>query len=602
MCGIMGAVLQRPAVGIIEAGLSQLTYRGYDSSGIATLDNQTITCLKKPGKLSVLSDNLARTPMPGNIGIGHTRWATHGKPTEANAHPHISGPIVLVHNGVIENDHFLRQELRQQGINLKSQTDSEVIAHLIHLALQTTSNTALAIRQTCQRLQGSYALVVMNTQDPNHLYAIKHQSPLVIGIGIEEHFVASDILALCGLTAQYQFLEEDDLAILTHGQCQIFDTSGHRVDRPISTVQAENLSSDKGAYRHHMMKEIHQQPEVIAKTYEHLKQSKTLQALVELMASDQISRCQIVACGTSYHAGLMAKSWLEWAGLPVDVEVASEFRYRQPLVLPNTVLLTISQSGETADTLAVLKQAHNLGFSYTATLCNVTTSQMVQHADFALITQAGPEIGVASTKSFTTALTALYQLALELATLKGVHTKDILAKHDLMLRHLPNHIQENLSLYEPINTMAIQFSDKAHSLFLGRGIYYPVALEGALKLKEISYIHADAYPAGELKHGPLALVDAQMPIISIVPNNPLLGKMLANLAEVKARGGVFFSLTDIPNPSQIPGQSVVAQHTNAMNSPFIYSVLLQLVAYAIADHKGTDIDQPRNLAKSVTVE
>jgi len=525
MCGIVGAIAQRNVVPILMEGLKRLEYRGYDSAGIAVLNKQQIQRLRVKGKVAKLVNALNNKPITGNTGIAHTRWATHGAPSEKNAHPHISkNNIAIVHNGIIENHEVLRKKLLNQGYKFNSQTDTEVVAHLIHKYSNKHQDFLTAVRQAVTQLTGAFALGIVNNDNPNEIIAARSGSPLVIGLGIEEYFIASDHLALLPVAQKFIYLEEGDIAHLTNNKVIIYDINNQKVKRKIHTHTASHDIAERGKYKHYMQKEIFEQPQAITNTLEgRLGKNKILNNIFGSQTKDifsKIKQVQIVACGTSFHAGLIARYWLEeLAGVPCQVEVASEIRYRKTIVQPNTLLVTISQSGETADTLAALKQAKKLGYKKTLTICNVPNSSLIRESDLALLTKAGPEIGVASTKAFTTQLTALFMLTI----LLGGPNKLV-----SQLKNLPNLIKKTLTLDKAIKNLAEQFAEKQHAFFLGRGSQYPVAMEGALKLKEISYIHAESYPAGELKHGPLALIDKEMPVIVVAPNNELLEKLISN--------------------------------------------------------------------------
>jgi glucosamine--fructose-6-phosphate aminotransferase (isomerizing) len=543
MCGIVGAVAHRIITPVLIEGLRRLEYRGYDSAGIAVISaNNEIDRIRSLGKIRELENLLAKMPVAGKVGIAHTRWATHGVPAERNAHPHLSrNAVAVVHNGIIENHNELRKSLEQQGFEFTSETDTEVIAHQIQFFIEQGHAILDAIRKTTNMLEGAYAIGVINTDNPNTLYAARHGSPLVVGLGDSENFIASDIFALVGETKRFIFLEDGDIAVLNTEDVHVFDKADHQVEREVNETKLSADSVERGHYRHYMQKEIHEQPVAVEKCLDgRIHAGKILPATFGLKAEqafDSIKAVQIVACGTSYHAGMVARYWMEdIAGIPCNVEVASEFRYRRNVVAPNTLFVTISQSGETADTLAALKEAKKLGYVHTLAICNVPESSIVRESDSNLMTRAGPEIGVASTKAFTTQLTALLLLVVALGRRNGLAPEEELRIVD-ELRRLPNQIRHALRLENEIERWAELFGDKEHALFLGRGAQYPVAMEGALKLKEISYIHAEAYPAGELKHGPLALIDSQMPVISVAPNNDLLEKLKSNLQEVHARGG-----------------------------------------------------------------
>ncbi|MBV5309192.1 glutamine--fructose-6-phosphate transaminase (isomerizing) [Chromatium okenii] len=610
MCGIVGAIAQRPVAAILLEGLRRLEYRGYDSAGIAVLAApEMLNRARTLGKVARLSEAVAAQPLPGTLGIAHTRWATHGAPATHNAHPHICRDrCAIVHNGIIENHETLRREQTAAGHRFTSDTDTEVVVHALYDALTAGADLIDAVRQVTAHLQGAYALGVIDTHDPEHLVAARQGSPLVIGVGFGEHFIASDVFALLPVTNRFIFLEEGDIAELTREQVRIWNRDGVLVERPVKTSAVNADAAERGAYRHFMLKEIFEQPQAIAATLEgrlladHVLPESFGNQAAALFA--QLQAVTIVACGTSYHAALVARNWIEAiAGLPCQVEVASEYRYRAHVVLPNTLFVTISQSGETADTLAALRLAQTSGYTTTLAICNVPESSLVRESDLVLLTRAGPEIGVASTKAFTTQLTALLLLTV---TLGRERRLDAAGEVQLvrLLRTLPSKIEAVLALDNQIAVLAEQFVDKQHTLFLGRGEQYPIAMEGALKLKEISYIHAEAYPAGELKHGPLALIDEEMPVVVVAPNNALLEKLKSNLEEVRARGGQLFVFADFQVPlDEGHGVTVIRlPETDNLLAPLVFTVPLQLLAYHVAVLKGTDVDQPRNLAKSVTVE
>ena len=612
MCGIVGAVAQRDVSRILLEGLRNLEYRGYDSAGLAIIDRDgNLWRRRAVGKVEQLAGQLDAQPLAGAIGVAHTRWATHGPPTEPNAHPHVSGlSVAVVHNGIIENHEDLRDRLIAEGYRFESETDTEVVAHMIHACMQRGLDLRDAVRATVADLRGAYALGVVCNSSPDVLVAARSGSPLVIGVGIGEHFIASDAAALLPVTRDFVFLEDGDVASLTRDRVDIINVSdGNAVSRPAKRSALSADAVDKAGFRHYMLKEIHEQPAVIGETLaERLLSDRLIDTLFGPEAKpllDAVQRVQIVACGTSYHAGLIARHWLEaYAGLACDVEVASEYRYRSHVVVPGSLFVVISQSGETADTLAALENARQEG-KHLATLaiCNVPESSLVRAADLTLMTHAGPEIGVASTKAFTTQLVALLLLVVELGRRRGMSSA---VEHELVdgLRALPAQLSSILALEPAIERLAVAFADKHHSLFLGRGAMYPVAMEGALKLKEISYIHAEAYPAGELKHGPLALVDSSMPVVTVAPDDVLLGKLKSNLQEVRARGGELFVFAD-QRIHMESGAGVTILPLPAASAPFsaiLYTVPLQLLAYHVALLKGTDVDRPRNLAKSVTVE
>ncbi len=608
MCGIVGAIAQRNVVPILLEGLQRLEYRGYDSAGLAVRgEDGALRRIRSVGKVARLQEMVAVTPTPGHLGIAHTRWATHGMPAERNAHPHMSGEkVAVVHNGIIENHAELRAELSAQGYAFSSETDTEVIAHLLAHILTTTPDLLEAVQEAVQRLVGAYALAVATPEDADRLVVARAGSPLVIGLGLGENFIASDVFALLPVTNRFVFLEEGDIAEITREGIRILDAEGNAMSRPERISQLSAATADKGPYAHYMLKEIFEQPAVIAETLEgRMHKGRLLEESFGHKAQQLFDATQgvhIIACGTSYHAGLVAKYWLEEVGVPCHVEVASEYRYRKVVVPDGTLFLSISQSGETADTLAALRGARQAGYVGSMTICNVPESSLTRESDVALMTRAGPEIGVASTKAFTTQLTALRLLVLALARRRGMSGEQE-ARLVEELQALPRQVEVVLELSDAIKGMAEAFGDKQHALFLGRGAFYPIALEGALKLKEISYIHAEAYPAGELKHGPLALVDASMPVICALPNDPLLEKVLSNLQEVRARGGELFLFSDKNVKIELDHyQNLTLADIFPSTAPIVYSVPLQLLAYHAAVLKGTDVDQPRNLAKSVTVE
>lgn len=609
MCGIVGAVAQRDVADILVEGLKRLEYRGYDSAGVALLNDGVIRRLRRVGKVQELADALAQAPMPGGTGIAHTRWATHGEPNENNAHPHMSGEqIAVVHNGIIENHESLRRELEGVGYRFDSDTDTEVIAHLIEFELRECSDLLTAVQRARRKLVGAYGTVVVNKNNPEKIVVARSGSPLVVGLGIGENFVASDQLALLPVTRRFMFLEEGDVAEITRTHIHIVDIDDQSVEREVIESDVDYDAGDKGGYRHYMLKEIHEQPTAIMSTLEgrisqHDVEDDIFGANAKEILSD-IQAVQIIACGTSYHAGMVAKYWFEEiAGIPCQVEIASEFRYRKSVVLPGSLLVTISQSGETADTLAALRLAKELGYQSTLTICNAAGSSLVRESDLAYLMRAGAEIGVASTKAFTVQLIGLMLLVLSLYKFKEGDS-EVIAGLVQSMKALPLKMNNVLKLDNLIEVVAEEFSDKQHALFLGRGSQYPIAMEGALKLKEISYIHAEAYAAGELKHGPLALIDDQMPVIVVAPNNELLEKLKSNMEEVRARGGQLYVFADKnAELAHAPGIKII--HVDQVNdhlSPILYSVPLQLLSYYVAIIKGTDVDQPRNLAKSVTVE
>ncbi|WP_459660690.1 hypothetical protein ACL9Z5_000079 [Acinetobacter calcoaceticus] len=612
MCGIVGGVAERCVTEILIEGLKRLEYRGYDSAGVALLNNQQILRERRVGKVINLADAVAEHQLTGAIGIAHTRWATHGKPTENNAHPHMSGKVAVVHNGIIENYQELKDDLQALGYVFTSQTDTEVVAHLVAEALKSTDSLLEAVETVVPQLKGAYALGIIHSDYPDELITVREGSPLVIGVGIGENFISSDQLALLPVTNRFMYLEEGDIARLTRTSIEVF-ANGERVERPVRELDATVSSASKGEYKHYMLKEIYEQPEAIKQTISQALDGNSLRDdFLKNAEADfnKIQSVQIIACGTSYHSGMIAKYWFEQLiGVPCQVEIASEFRYRTPVIVENTLYICISQSGETADTLAALREtqkrakANNIDIQ-TLTICNVATSSMVRETDHHLLTLAGPEIGVASTKAFTTQLAALMLLILKIGQVKQRISPAILEEITRELWHSPKVILDTLKHDPEILRLSELFVEKNHCLFLGRGTNYPIALEGALKLKEISYIHAEGYAAGELKHGPLALVDNEMPIVILAPHDEMLDKLKSNMEEVQARGGELFVFAD--ENSGISGkdrQHVV--HIPAVNewlAPIVYSVPVQLLSYHVAVLRGTDVDQPRNLAKSVTVE
>ncbi|WP_224992212.1 glutamine--fructose-6-phosphate transaminase (isomerizing) [Acinetobacter pittii] len=612
MCGIVGGVAERCVTEILIEGLKRLEYRGYDSAGVALLNNQQILRERRVGKVINLADAVAEHQLTGAIGIAHTRWATHGKPTENNAHPHMSGKVAVVHNGIIENYQELKDDLQALGYVFTSQTDTEVVAHLVAEALKSTDSLLDAVENVVPQLKGAYALGIIHSDYPDELITVREGSPLVIGVGIGENFISSDQLALLPVTNRFMYLEEGDIARLTRTSIEVF-ANGERVERPVRELDATVSSASKGEYKHYMLKEIYEQPEAIKQTISQALDGNSLRDDFLKNADadfNKIQSVQIIACGTSYHSGMIAKYWFEqMIGVPCQVEIASEFRYRTPVIVENTLYICISQSGETADTLAALREtqkrakANNIDIQ-TLTICNVATSSMVRETDHHLLTLAGPEIGVASTKAFTTQLAALMLLILKIGQVKQRISPALLEEITRELWHSPKVILDTLKHDQEILRLSELFVEKNHCLFLGRGTNYPIALEGALKLKEISYIHAEGYAAGELKHGPLALVDNEMPIVILAPNDEMLDKLKSNMEEVQARGGELFVFAD--ENSGISGkdrQHVV--HIPAVNewlAPIVYSVPVQLLSYHVAVLRGTDVDQPRNLAKSVTVE
>ena len=609
MCGIVGGVAQRNIVPILIEGLKRLEYRGYDSAGLAVINNKTIFRKRELGKVKGLEDLIKLEPIKGILGIAHTRWATHGKPSTQNAHPHISrDTLAVVHNGIIENHEQLRSELKAQDFIFTSETDTEVIVHQIAKMMETTDDLLLAVKQTVHTLEGAYSLGIISSEHPNTLIACRKGSPLVIGVGIGEFFIASDVAALLPVTQQFIFLEDGDIASITIDELIIYDENDQIVNRPIKETQLTADSVNKGQYRHYMLKEIYEQPFAISQTLEgrfinhRLQESAFGHNANDVF--DNIKSVQILACGTSYHAGLVARYWFESiARVPCNIEVASEFRYRNPVLASDTLVVTISQSGETADTLAALQEAKKLGAKYSLAICNGPESSLVRESDLVLMTRAGPEIGVASTKAFTTQLTALMLLVIAIGR-RFELSAAVEAKITSELFSLPGKIEAVLKLDKEIEVLAERFADKQHALFLGRGTHYPIAMEGALKLKEISYIHAEAYPAGELKHGPLALIDIDMPVVTVAPNNKLLDKLKSNIQEVSARGGQLIVFMDetLQTTEDENVQIIKVPQIDNEVSPIVYTIPLQLLSYYVAILKGTDVDQPRNLAKSVTVE
>lgn len=612
MCGIVGGVAQRCVTDILIEGLKRLEYRGYDSAGLALLNNQKILRERRVGKVANLAEAVSEQHLMGNIGIAHTRWATHGKPTENNAHPHISGNVAVVHNGIIENYQELKDDLQALGYVFTSQTDTEVVAHLVHDALKHTDSLLEAVQKVIPQLKGAYALGIIHTEHPDELITVREGSPLVIGVGIGENFISSDQLALLPVTNRFVYLEEGDIARLTRTSIEVF-AQGEAVQRPVKELDATVSNASKGEYKHFMLKEIYEQPEAIQQTISQALNGNYLREdFLQYANADfaKIQQVQIIACGTSYHAGMIAKYWFEQLiGVPCQVEIASEFRYRTPVIVANTLYICISQSGETADTLAALREtqkrakANTIDIS-TMTICNVATSSMVRETDHHLLTLAGPEIGVASTKAFTTQLAALMLLILKIGQVKQRLSDAQLTEITEALWHCPKVILDTLQHNTSILRLSALFVEKNHCLFLGRGTHFPIALEGALKLKEISYIHAEGYAAGELKHGPLALVDNEMPVVILAPNDDMLDKLKSNMEEVQARGGELFVFADENSGIQEKDRQHVV-HIPAVNewlAPIVYSVPVQLLSYHVAVLRGTDVDQPRNLAKSVTVE
>lgn len=610
MCGIVGAVAERNVVEILLEGLKRLEYRGYDSAGVALLNDEgDLKRIREVGKVHKLAEAVERDGAPGSTGIAHTRWATHGGVTEKNAHPHFSSErVAVVHNGIIENYVPLRKSLSSQGYTFTSDTDTETIAHVVHSMLDNGNSLVEAVKKAVTHFTGAYGTVVIDKADPDKMVVARSGSPLVIGLGLGENFVASDQLALLPVTRRFIFLEEGDVAEVTRRTVTIYDKSGERVEREIVESTVEHDAGDKAGYRHYMLKEIYEQPAVIRNTLkDRIDNVHNIDALFGEGAEcilKQVKHIQIIACGTSYHAGMTARYWLEeYAGVSCSVEIASEFRYRKSVVHENSLLVTISQSGETADTLAALRLAKELGYMSALTICNVPGSSLVRESDLAFMTLAGAEIGVASTKAFTTQLTAFLMLTLSIGKFNGLR-EETEQKIIGAIKTLPGKIEEALGTAGVIENLAEEFADKHHSLFLGRGAQYPIAMEGALKLKEISYIHAEAYASGELKHGPLALIDDEMPVIVVAPNDELLEKLKSNVEEVRARGGIMYVFADVDAhfESDDTLRVINIPHCEDIIAPIVYTVPLQLLSYYVALIKGTDVDQPRNLAKSVTVE
>ena len=609
MCGIVGAVAQRDVAEILVEGLRRLEYRGYDSAGVAVIHHGELSRTRRVGKVQELTTALAEMPLSGGTGIAHTRWATHGEPSERNAHPHLSeGDIAVVHNGIIENHHKLREMLKGLGYQFSSDTDTEVICHLVHHELKSHDTLLAAVQATVKQLEGAYGTVVIDRRDSERMVVARSGSPLVIGFGLGENFVASDQLALLPVTRSFAFLEEGDVAEVTRRSVSIFDVDGNAVEREVKESEVTHDAGDKGEYRHYMLKEIYEQPLALTRTIDgRIANKQVLDTAFGENAAEflkDIKHVQIIACGTSYHAGMAARYWLEdWAGVSCNVEIASEFRYRKSHLFPNSLLVTISQSGETADTLAAMRLAKEMGYKATLTICNAPGSSLVRESDMAYMMKAGAEIGVASTKAFTVQLAGLLMLTAVIGRHNGM-SDEMQAKITQSLQSMPAKVEQALGLDDAIAELAEDFADKHHALFLGRGDQYPIAMEGALKLKEISYIHAEAYASGELKHGPLALIDADMPVIVVAPNNELLEKLKSNVEEVRARGGLMYVFADVDAEFQSDDTMKVIQvpHCDEFMAPLIYTIPLQLLSYHVALIKGTDVDQPRNLAKSVTVE
>jgi len=607
MCGIVGAVARRNVVPILVNGLLRLEYRGYDSAGLVVVRDGKLDRVRSIGRVAELAQKSANTH--GELGIAHTRWATHGVPSERNAHPHLSRNLIaVVHNGIIENYEMLRAELTAQGYEFTSDTDTEVIAHLIH-SHYAQGSLLVATQMALSQLVGAYAIGVVAADNPHQLIAARKGSPLLLGVGEGEHFVASDMSALLQVTKNVVYLEEGDVVEVNLVDYRIFDAQGRVVERPVHVSELNNDSVELGEYQHYMQKEIHEQPQALADTLESVCNSQSMVPGIFGAEANtifpKVDSILILACGTSHHAGMVARYWLEEiAGIQCTVEIASEYRYRTSVANPKTLVVTISQSGETADTLAALNHAKATGHQFTLAICNVPESAIIRQSKLRLLTRAGPEIGVASTKAFTTQLAALFLLTLVLAKTRGRLSAEREQQFLQELRHLPSALLKVLALEPQIAELSKHFADKQHALFLGRGLHYPIALEGALKLKEISYIHAEAYPAGELKHGPLALVDKDMPVVSVAPNDALLEKLKSNLQEVRARGGELFVFADAnTHIKEADGVHILQMPEHAgYLSPILHTVPLQLLAYYVALQKGTDVDKPRNLAKSVTVE
>ncbi|MCU9998207.1 glutamine--fructose-6-phosphate transaminase (isomerizing) [[Pasteurella] aerogenes] len=610
MCGIVGAVAQRDVAEILINGLHRLEYRGYDSAGVAVVNEQgelqRVRCL---GKVKALDDAVEKNPLIGGTGIAHTRWATHGEPSEANAHPHVSGNFAVVHNGIIENHEELRTELKARGYVFLSQTDTEVIAHLVEWEMRSTSSLLEAVQKVVKQLTGAYGMVVMDRTAPSHLVAARSGSPLVIGLGIGENFLASDQLALLSVTRRFIFLEEGDIAEITRRSVDIYNKQGQKVERETHESNLENDAAEKGKFRHFMQKEIFEQPTALINTMEgRISHNSVIVESIGNGAKDileKVQHVQIVACGTSYNSGMVARYWFEaLAGVSCDVEIASEFRYRKFVTRPNSLLVTLSQSGETADTLAALRLAKEKGYMAAMTICNVAGSSLVRESDLAFMTRAGVEIGVASTKAFTTQLAALLMLVTAIGKSNGNISAEKEQEIVKALQSVPAEIEKALTFEAQIEKLAEDFAEKNHALFLGRGEFYPIAMEASLKLKEISYIHAEAYAAGELKHGPLALIDADMPVIVVAPTNELLEKVKSNIEEVRARGGQLYVFADKEAGfTETAGMKIITMPTvHELIAPIFYTVPMQLLSYHVALIKGTDVDQPRNLAKAVTVE
>ncbi|MBU3846415.1 MAG: glutamine--fructose-6-phosphate transaminase (isomerizing) [Candidatus Acinetobacter avistercoris] len=612
MCGIVGGVAERSITNILIEGLKRLEYRGYDSAGLALINQGQVLRERRVGKVINLEEAVTEADLVGSLGIAHTRWATHGKPTETNAHPHLSGHVAVVHNGIIENHQELKDDLEALGYVFTSQTDTEVVAHLVHDALKSAPNLLKAVEQVVPQLKGAFALGIVHTDYPDELITVREGSPLVIGVGIGENFISSDQLALLPITNRFMYLEEGDIARLTRDSIEVF-VNGQLVERPIKELDATISNASKGEYKHYMLKGIYEQPEAIQQTISQALNGNALRDDFLVSANqnfESIQQVQILACGTSYHAGMIAKYWFEQLiDLPCQVEIASEFRYRTPVIVNNTLYVCISQSGETADTLAALRDTQKRALEKsiqiaTLTICNVATSSMVRETNHSLLTLAGPEIGVASTKAFTTQLAALMLLVLKIGQVKNTISETKISEIITGLWHLPKVILDTLQKDKDILRLSELFVEKQHCLFLGRGTEFPIALEGALKLKEISYIHAEGYAAGELKHGPLALVDNDMPVVILAPKDDMLDKLKSNMEEVQARGGELFVFADETSGIKEKDRQhvVLVPNVSALLAPIVYSIPVQLLSYHVAVLRGTDVDQPRNLAKSVTVE
>lgn len=612
MCGIVGAVAQRDVSGILLEGLRRLEYRGYDSAGIAVVNaNHELKRIRSLGKVKELVAKVEQDSIPGGLGIAHTRWATHGKPSVNNAHPHVSGSVALVHNGIIENYSDIKTKLIAKGFKFESETDTEALVHLIAFNKRTTPNLLAAVQKTVKEIRGAYGTVIIDSQEPNHLIAARSGSPIVIGLGIGENFVASDPSALLPVTRRFIFLQEGDIADITRFSITIYDQNGHVVERPVTESELLNDDNIKGNYRHFMQKEIYEQGTAICNTLENRLTDNKICA--EAFGAEapaifkQVENIRIIACGTSYHAGLIARQWFEeYLGISTQVEIASEFRYRKSVKAPNTLFVTLSQSGETADTLAALRLAKEQGYMSSLAICNVPDSSLVRESELVFLTRAGREIGVASTKAFTTQLIALLLLMGAIGNIKGILTAEVEQHLIKSIKSVSGSINEVLKLDASIEKLSLEFVNRHNSLFLGRGSLFPVALEGALKLKEISYIHAEGYAAGELKHGPLALIDSDMPVIVVAPKNDLFEKLKSNIEEVAARGGILYVFKgrdiDFGDNDSANIRCIDVPEVDDLIAPIVYTVPLQLLAYHVAIIKGTDVDQPRNLAKSVTVE